>query len=281
MDELPKPLTPVDCDLRDFAYVPMFRSRLLGSSFHARATDAEWRAGVTLWLRSWDQVPAGSLPDDDIDLCRLAELGRDLKLWRKIRPGAMRGWTKCSDGRLYHPVVAEGVLEAWGRRQLARRKGQAGASKRWATGIAQAPNMDGPAIAPDSTGITDDAPAITPNGSSNITAMARAMPGDSKGRRREGEGKEVPSLRSGEPRGTRLQEDWQPSPRGLAFAVGLGVNVEVEVRKFRNYWVAKAGKDARKLDWERTWENWCDSAAKPNSVLALGHPAAKQVSGTW
>ena len=30
--------------------------------------------GGTLWLKSWDQVPAGSLPDDDVDLCRLAEL---------------------------------------------------------------------------------------------------------------------------------------------------------------------------------------------------------------
>ena len=35
-------------------------NRLFGSSFHARASDAEWRAGVTLWLKSFHQVPAGS-----------------------------------------------------------------------------------------------------------------------------------------------------------------------------------------------------------------------------
>lgn len=109
---LPEPLTPSGCDLRDFPHTPMFRSRLFGSSFHARATDSEWRAGVTLWLKSWDQVPAGSLPDDDIDLCRLAELGRDMRAWRKLKDGAMRGWIKCSDGRLYHPVVADGVNNA-------------------------------------------------------------------------------------------------------------------------------------------------------------------------
>lgn len=112
MTDLPAPLTPADCDLRDFPHTPLFRARLFGSSFHARATDAEWRAGVTLWLKSWDQVPAGSLPDDDIELCRLAELARDLKGWKKHKAGALRGWVLCTDGRLYHPVVAEGVNTA-------------------------------------------------------------------------------------------------------------------------------------------------------------------------
>lgn len=108
----PDPMTPAGCDLRDFPHTPLFRSRLFGSTFHSRASDSEWRAGVTLWLKSWDQVPAGSLPADDIDLCRLAELARDLKTWKKLKDGALRGWVLCSDGRLYHPVVAEGVVNA-------------------------------------------------------------------------------------------------------------------------------------------------------------------------
>jgi hypothetical protein len=111
-DQLPDPLTPEGCVLQDFPHTPIYRARLFGSSFHARATDAEWRAGVTLWLKSWDQVPAGSLPDDDIELCRLAELARDMKTWKKVKTGALRGWVKSSDGRLYHPVVAEGINNA-------------------------------------------------------------------------------------------------------------------------------------------------------------------------
>lgn len=43
------PLTPKDCDLRDFQFMPMDISRLFGSRFHAVCNDAEWRAGVTLW----------------------------------------------------------------------------------------------------------------------------------------------------------------------------------------------------------------------------------------
>jgi hypothetical protein len=110
--DLPAPMTPAGRSLQDFPHTPILRSRLFGSSFHARTTDSEWRAGVTLWLKAWEQVPAGSLPDDDIELCRLAELARDLKTWKKLKAGAMRGWVLCSDGRLYHPVVAEVVRNA-------------------------------------------------------------------------------------------------------------------------------------------------------------------------
>lgn len=130
MSDLPSPLTPADSDLRDFPHTPLFRARLFGSSFHARATDAEWRAGVTLWLKSWDQVPAGSLPDDDIELCRLAELARDMKTWNKTKGGALRGWFLCSDLRLYHPVVAEGVntaIEAKIKQRLKTAKARIGA----------------------------------------------------------------------------------------------------------------------------------------------------------
>jgi hypothetical protein len=112
LTDIPAPMTPPGSVLQDFPHTPLYRARLFGSSFHARATDGEWRAGVTLWLKAWDQVPAGSLPNDDVELCRLAELARDLKAWKKLRAGAMRGWTLCADGRLYHPVVAEGVRNA-------------------------------------------------------------------------------------------------------------------------------------------------------------------------
>lgn len=109
----PDPLTPEDCDLRDFPFMLIDIGRLFGSEFHAECNDAEWRAGVTLWLKSFHQVPAGSLPDNDISLCRLAELGRDLKTWGQVKANALRGWKRANDGRLYHRVVAEKVLEAW------------------------------------------------------------------------------------------------------------------------------------------------------------------------
>nr|WP_254601831.1 DUF1376 domain-containing protein [Cupriavidus taiwanensis] len=117
---MPEPLTLAGCDLRDFPFLPIDIARLFGSEFHALADDSEWRAGITLWLKSFHQVPAASLPDDDTALARLAELGRDVKTWRKLRERALHGWVKCSDGRLYHPVVAEKVHEAWKGKQSQR-----------------------------------------------------------------------------------------------------------------------------------------------------------------
>jgi hypothetical protein len=114
----PHPPVPADADLRDFPFMPIDINRLFASAFHARASDSEWRAGFTLWLKSFHQVPAGSLPDDDIEVCRLAELGRDVKTWRKVKSIALHGWYRASDGRLYHDVVAEKTAEAW------RRKGE-------------------------------------------------------------------------------------------------------------------------------------------------------------
>jgi len=126
MDPLPAPLTPMDCDLRDFKFIPIDIVRLFNSEFHARSDDAVWRAGMTLWLKAFHQVPAASIPDDDVALARLAELGRDVKSWKKIREGALYGWVKCLDGRLYHPVVAEKAMEAWqGKKNQRVRTGKA------------------------------------------------------------------------------------------------------------------------------------------------------------
>lgn len=125
------PLTKPECDLRDFAFMPLDVVRLFGSRFHAISNDSEWRAGVTLWLKSFHQVPAASLPNDDIELCRLAELGRDMKTWRKVKEVALHGWILCSDGRLYHPVVSEKANEAWSRKLAQRERSRKGNEKRW------------------------------------------------------------------------------------------------------------------------------------------------------
>jgi hypothetical protein len=39
------------------------------------------------------------------------------------------------------------------------------------------------------------------------------------------------------------------------------VNYQIEIEKFRDYWAAKAGKDACKVNWNATWRNWVRSAA--------------------
>src|ERR1700754_816990 len=112
-DTLPHPQVPAEVDLQDFAFFPMDALRLRDSDLAIKASSDEFRAAVLLWCVAWHQVPGASLPDDDAALASYAGYGRDLKGWRKIRAGALRGFQKCSDGRLYHGVLTEKAIEAW------------------------------------------------------------------------------------------------------------------------------------------------------------------------
>lgn len=78
-------------------------------------------ASVDLWCASYEQVPAGSLPDDDEVLTRICAL--DLDGWMQIRDAALAPWVKCSDGRLYHPVMI-GVVDGVMRGQRVRTGGK-------------------------------------------------------------------------------------------------------------------------------------------------------------
>lgn len=119
------PLTSPDCDLRDFPFMPLDVVRLRDSDIAAISTGDEFRCAVLLWCASWHQIPASSIPDDDIVLAQLAGFGRVIKEWQKVRDGALKGWVKCDDGRLYHPVVAEKANEAWKSRIKYREKKEA------------------------------------------------------------------------------------------------------------------------------------------------------------
>lgn len=121
----PDPLTSQDCDLRDFPFMPLDVVRVRDSDIAAMATGDEFRCALLLWCASWHQVPAASLPDNDVVLAQLAGFGRVVKEWMKVKDGALRGWLKCSDGRLYHPVVAEKANEAWKSRVEYRQKKEA------------------------------------------------------------------------------------------------------------------------------------------------------------
>lgn len=113
MADLPDPLTPPDCDLRDFAFMPLDVSRLRDSDLSAEASGDEFRAAVLLWCASWHQIPAGSLPNDDKIIAHLSGYGRAPKEWKRIKSGALRGFILCSDNRFYHPHVADKANDAW------------------------------------------------------------------------------------------------------------------------------------------------------------------------
>jgi len=90
-----------------------------------------------------------------------------------------------------------------------------------------------------------------------------------------------------------LPDDWKPAPlTGKALAMvqrWASGELERELAKFKNHWLAKPGKDACKTDWQRTFTNWLITAdeRKPNGNLrhtssGIGRTAAAiQSLGGW
>lgn len=105
--------------------MPVDVVRLRDSDLAAEGDPASnWYAFI-LWCAAWHQRPAGSLPKADDKLAYLVRL--DKRGWKKHRAGALRGWIECLDGRLYHPVVTEKVIDAL----AVSRAGKRGAAARW------------------------------------------------------------------------------------------------------------------------------------------------------
>lgn len=192
--DYPDPLTPPDCDLRGMPYMPLDLVRLFDSDFYAISTGDEFKAGLTLWGRSFLQVPAGSLPDDDRVLAHLS--GTGLR-WSKLRTAAMHGWVKCSDGRLYHPVVAQKAVEAWGKRSAFRERTRNATEAR--------------RLRREQRG--DD---VTDNVTLNVTTNVTSTKGESKGK---GEGTSKKERTPLPPKGDEREIDpefetfWQAYPR--------------------------------------------------------------------
>lgn len=116
MTDYPPPLVPKDVDLRNFADMPLEVMRLRDSDLRRLSTGDEFKAGIVLWCAAWHQMPAGSLPDNDTELADLAAIGTGkpaVRAWLKLRAMALRGWVRCSDGRLYHPRMAQKAVTAW------------------------------------------------------------------------------------------------------------------------------------------------------------------------
>lgn len=73
-------------------------------------------------------------------------------------------------------------------------------------------------------------------------------------------------------RGSRLADDFELTPDRKTYAVKQGANPEREFERFTNYWRAKAGSGATKLDWDATWRNWCMTAVERGAKPINGAP---------
>jgi len=73
----------------------------------------------------------------------------------------------------------------------------------------------------------------------------------------------------GRERATRIPPGFEPEPEDEAEA---GIDRPLELANFRDYWMAKSGVNATKLDWQATWRQWARKADRPG-VSRFSKPA--------
>lgn len=68
---------------------------------------------------------------------------------------------------------------------------------------------------------------------------------------------------------TRLPNDWIPSQEYFDELANIDEKLKPKFNSiaatFKDYWVAKSGKDATKTDWLATWRNWVRREAEKNA----------------
>lgn len=211
---------------------------------------------LMLWMVAWEQTPCGSLPADDRLIA--ARLDMPMELFAPHRDVLLRGWWRAEDGRLYHDTLVERVREMMERRRKeSDRKAMARGRK-----PAEVP-VDIRVGPPDSDGDPAEVPGLSRGTDAGLhpesaTGTGTGTSTDNKNPAANSVGAASPS------RGARLAQDWVlPKSWGEWAVDELGMSAEqvrTEAAKFRDYWCAKSGKDATKLDWQATWRNWCRNA---------------------
>ncbi|HMQ36490.1 MAG TPA: DnaT-like ssDNA-binding domain-containing protein [Micropruina sp.] len=85
-------------------------------------------------------------------------------------------------------------------------------------------------------------------------------------------------------RGTRLDPDWQPdrTDANLRSEAGHPTDwLSRELERFRDYWKAKTGKDATKIDWNATWRNWIRNAEDRQPPTPRARTAGSITEAEW
>ncbi len=119
---LPEPLIPSYVDLRDYRFMPLEIARLRRSKawLLAKKKPELGFYMINLWIASWHEIPAGSLDEDESLLSEISMCSP--RKWKSIRDVILHGWVRCSDGRLYHPVVCEKALESFEKKKNQQNK---------------------------------------------------------------------------------------------------------------------------------------------------------------
>lgn len=269
----PAPLVPPNCDLQDFAFMPLDVARLRDSELATSETPEACWAALLLWCASWHQVPAASLPNDEkwiADKAGYVARGKIDKAWAEVRAGAMRGWILCSDGRYYHPVVAEKARDAWMSKLKQRWMTECARVKKanqrngtnhtvpdfeeWVSMLS--PQGQGANVPRDTAGLSPGTPPPCPKSVPRETASKGQ--GEGQGQRERINTPPAPPAHAheGSCEVFPIAEGWQPSEAFSVQAKLLGLPVldtasmAAGLAEFVAFWMARPREQRTQAEWE-------------------------------
>ena len=82
---------------------------------------------------------------------------------------------------------------------------------------------------------------------------------------------------------TRLPKDWEPREVDLLFAKQERpeINPRSTADQFRDYWIAKPGKDGMKADWSATWRNWVRRQNDQTARASPNYQTPNEKAKSW
>ena len=86
----------------------------------------------------------------------------------------------------------------------------------------------------------------------------------------------LPTVKQKEPRGSRLPDNWRPSPKEWQFTIDRGLDPEKVLELFTSHWKAAAGQKARMADWNMAWHKWC-LKERPQQQRQTGLPLMRSI----
>lgn len=186
---------------------------------------AMWRAG-------------GYLPNDDVKLARFCRLAP--KEWARIRDHLLEFFTE-DDGKITQGRLLDELEKARDR----SRKAADSARAKYRKTKKVAPANARPEQSSEPAQALLDACSEPASISISISNNKKDPP-------------------SGDPKkkGSRIPDDFVPD---LEWATQEGLSRSEAIREaasFKDYWIAKTGKDATKQDWPATWRNWVRNQLK-------------------
>ena len=205
--------------------LPLWTDAYLGDTTHL--TTIEHGAYLLLLITMWRvKGDVKSLPDDDKLLARYTKLSP--QQWKRMRP-VIEPFFEEKNGRWFNGRLTDEYVSV-----KRHSKKQSNAAKaRWL----KTKKTD------DATGMPDECQTDAP--------IPIPIPNTKK--------KKTSSKDDAKKRGSRIPENWQPDEADIAYAKSKGFSDRQILNiadGFRDYWVAKTGKDATKRDWSATWRGW-------------------------